>query len=218
MDNSKIFKNSGVEPSSIRGAVCEVLMEKIAEQFLVDYDLVGFVDVNALIPLFPNTQSNSKKNSKTQLDIVIITDRCIMVVECKSLFKVSKVDKRGVITTSFGKTLKPWQQNRTHIQSLKENIGTLGIDEEILVPLKNIVYVFSIGQILGKKPNATDEEILLITKGCLQILKEIYDKSDCNKPLSNKNMLKIAKFLKECKPTNEQMVAHIEELKVRHGG
>lgn len=208
LNNTKIFKTKfGVEPYLVRGVLAELLCEVLAETFLAENDIQGKVISNSLIDRFPKQPD---KNVTTQLDVVIITDRGLFIIECKSLFGKLKTDGDYMISQNLEKQIFPWNQNQGHINSLLDNLQIhLNLSS---LHCNNIVFVFSIGKFVEWDEPRDPYSYLLVPQGSLARLKTIYDSMEKYTSIDQNSIERIYNFLEERIPTAEEMEEHIQIL------
>ncbi len=139
----------GVEPKLVRGAVCELMLQYSLEYFFSETDYNYGIFNNLLL-------YNNFYGSTTQLDSVVLTNNCILVIECKSLYGESIIED-GIIWTKYGKTSQevtkttPWKQNMSHILTLKDELSQINSDFNNYFYV-NMVFVFGIGRIIKYVP------------------------------------------------------------------
>lgn len=211
LNNSKLFKKYfGIEPSLARGAIAEVMCHQILKSWMELEKIDGKVVCGSLIKRFPK---NKKVDYTTQLDVIAITSKGILVCECKSLFGKLETDGDKIFSANI-EPIQPWKQNKSHIEALDDNIK---IDLSIRdIQYSNIVYVFSIGKFCKWNEPIEENSYLLVTKGSFARLCEIYDNIKDYRKLNNDEIEKIASYLESKIPSVDDLEEHIRSLMSFH--
>ena len=187
--------------TSKRGVMAEIMLEKLSKRWLSINKIKGEVICNSLL--------NLNENKTSQLDVSIVTDKCIFIVECKSLYgELYITDDFGIKSKHLEEPLHPFRQNKTHIEALKNELYEKGI---INIPyIYNIVFVFSRGRIMNFKQPLEENSRLLIPKGSLTVLSDLYE--NITSDVSETTYTTIVDLLKSKIPSIEEMVEHIENI------
>lgn len=201
----------GVEPKLVRGAVCELMLQYSLEYFFSETDYNYGIFNNLLL-------YNNFYGSTTQLDSVVLTNNCILVIECKSLYGESIIED-GIIWTKYGKTSQevtkttPWKQNMSHILTLKDELGKLNMDFNNCFYV-NMVFVFGIGRIIKYVPE--NNKVLATTNNdnILPILNQEISKSRRVK-IDNSSLKSAFKYLNSKTHNIEDEIQHIQNLERR---
>ncbi len=207
LNNSKLFKKHfNIEPALARGAIAEVMCHQIMQSWLDIEGIKGRVISGSLIRRYPK---NKKVDYTTQLDVITVTEKGILVCECKSLF--GKLETDGIqISSANISPIEPWNQNQGHIEALKDN---LDIDLSLLdIAYTNIVYVFSIGKFVEWDEPEENDRVLLVTQGSLKRLNDIYKGIKNYRKLSDDEQIKIAEYLKSKIPSTDDLEEHVKSL------
>ena len=207
--NDPILK--GVEPKLVRGAVCELMLQYSLEYFFSETDYNYGIFNNLLL-------YNNFYGSTTQLDSVVLTNNCVLVIECKSLYGESIIED-GIIWTKYGKTNQevtkttPWKQNMSHILTLKDELGKLNMDFNNCFYV-NMVFVFGIGRIIKYTPE--NNKILATTNNdnILPILNQEISKSRRVK-IDNSSLRSAFKYLNSKTYNIDDEIQHIQNLERR---
>lgn len=185
-----------------RGVLAEIMMEKLANRWLKLYHIKGKVVCNSLL----NYNSQGKTS---QIDIALVTDKCIFIIECKSLYgELTITSDFGFKSEFLDSPIMPFRQNETHIKVLKEELAEIGITA--LPPIYNVVFIFSQGKIVNYKQHLNPLCKLLVPKGSLTELSLMYD--NIEETYSPDIMEAIIDLLINRIPTVEKSVKHIKEL------
>ena len=201
----------GVEPKLVRGAVCELMLQYSLEYFFSETDYNYGIFNNLLL-------YNNFYGSTTQLDSVVLTNNCILVIECKSLYGESIIED-GIIWTKYGKTSRevtkttPWKQNMSHILTLKDELGKLNMDFNNCFYV-NMVFVFGIGRIIKYVPE--NNKVLATTNNdnILPILNQEISKSRRVK-IDNSSLKGAFSYLNRKTHNIEDEIQHIRNLERR---
>ena len=205
LKGSSAFNDVGLEGRHARGCVAEVLLEKIMNIWLREYHIPGIVVSNSMLKVYPRTPS---REETTQLDLVTVTDKIMLVCECKSYAGEKTTD--GEIVKTKDMDLYPWKQNRGHITAIKNNLTNIGI---ILPEIYNVVYFFAEGKFTEWQRPAESQDILLVNYGCLSTLNKLYNNSRYKSDsLSADDLANIRNFLQSTIPTVEEQADHILRL------
>ena len=204
--SNKISKLFSCPAPLIRGAIAEILATELFEAFLKIEGINGTVVNSSIIPV---NNPNNPNLKTTQVDVVCVTDKCIFVCECKSLFGKLKTDGETILSPNIPNPIYPWKQNRAHILSLTKELEKLNIRQ---ISYQNLVFLFSIGKFISYEQPEDINEHLLVPKGFLKNLKDIYKNLSSYKPIQPQEINTITNYLISKKPTIEQITEHIEAL------
>lgn len=188
-----------------RGVIAELMLEEVAKRWLDFYKIQGDVICNSLLKF--------NNGSTSQLDLALVTDKCIFIIECKSLFGTINFDNKTLSFTSefMEKPLTPFNQNQTHIEAFKEELTNNNLPTDMKI--YNVVYIFSRGKLVEYLQPLEEDKFLLINKGAFTNLKELYDKTETTIPIDE--MILTSHLLEERIPTTELTVEHINNIKRR---
>lgn len=209
--NSKDPILKGVEPRLIRGAVCELMLQYSLEYF--------FSETNYNYGIFNNLLLfNNHYGSTTQLDSVVLTNNCILVIECKSLYGESIISN-GIIWTKYGKTsdevtkTTPWKQNMSHILTLKDELSNINSDFANCFYV-NMVFVFGVGRIIKYDSEVNKILATVNQDNIFPILNQEISKQRRVK-ISNQSLKSAFNYLNKKNHNIEDEIQHIKNLEKR---
>lgn len=209
LKGSIAFEEMGLSSSQARGAIAEVMLENLAYYWLDTEQIDGNYVSNILLKVNVDTEED---NLTTQLDTLIITNKVMLVCECKSYSGVKQTD--GITIQTQNITSTPWKQNSLHIKALKENIKKKY--PEIKFPeIYNICYVFAEGTFKDWCQPERKNDVLLVNRGSFSVLNALHYNSNSN--ISNEDLECIVNYCKEHIPSVEEQVDHIDRLKKLFG-
>lgn len=203
--NNNLLK--GTPPNLVRGVCCELMLRYCLEDY--------FTKNNLNFAIFDNVMLwNNYINSTTQIDSIIISNSCIVVIEAKSIYGVSQIID-GRIDTLHGnngqiytRSIEPWKQNMSHILTLKEELSNLN---SILGDIfyENVVFVYGIGKIERYHPK--DNQHLITIKSYKDTLDEIFLKRRYTQ-IDNDTLKRTFNYIKSKSHSIWDEINHINQL------
>ena len=205
LKGSSVFTDIGLESRYARGCIAEIMLERIGETWMRDFNINGEVVSNVMLKVFPRTPSRTET---TQIDTIFITKKAVFVCECKSYSGDKTTD--GECIKSKDNSIYPWKQNSGHISAVLNNIGytmpNVGLPEVF-----NIVYVFAEGCFKEWKAPKDDHEVLLVNYGALHTLNKLYNIAS-HEVLSDSDVQRIGEYFRAKIPSVEEQAEHIMRL------
>lgn len=203
LKGSNIFTNLGLSPRQGRGVIAEVMLEYVINGWLEANNLSGNLVSNIMIPKNPD----KPEEGTTQLDTVVLTNKVMLVCECKSYAGSKTTD--GIVLKSKNVQSKPWSQNAKHIMALKKYIKS---KIKVSLPeIYNVVYVFAEGEFTRWTQPEPDNDIFLVNYGAFTSLNLLETSSD--RSITDEERHSIVDLLRETIPDVEEQYEHIARLK-----
>lgn len=200
--NNPILK--GIAPTNARGICSELMLRYILEYYF------SANDIN--YSLFDNVMLDNKHTDMTtQIDTIVITNNCIIVIECKSLYGNFKI-ANGIMDINMNgqivRQIKPWNQNMGHILTLREELGKLDYRFNDTY-YENVVFLFGIGYI--DSCTLRNREHLWLTSTTLKSLDRILN-TQRYYYIDNSELVKATKYLLNKTHSIYQEALHVKNI------